>query len=535
MNEPVPSVGKTLQKLYLTLFLRGRSSRGLKIDQAPKSIARKLFGTLLLYGLVGLIALTFRNQPSFLLSFYLHGMSLLFLGMFVAASAGEILFNKDEAEILLHRPVEARTLLWAKISVLVRVSLWLACSFNLAGMLMGSLQAGGTWLFLPVHFVSTCLSALFCAGSVVLIYQVCLRWFGRERLDNIMTTAQVLLAVGMVVGGQLVQFVLPALGSLSNPAGKWWLFLMPPAWFAGFDEVFTGRAEVSSFIHAAVAIAMTSCVLMLALRVMARTYEEGLQTLAESQPGKPRDPGKRRLLERLIDAPPLSWLLRDPITKASFRLTAAYHFRDRDKKLRLYPGLAPVVVMPVVFLAQGMAGRSGSEIGIAFAGGYLGLVPLMAMNLLQFSQSWQASDIFRLAPTAGPAPFIHGATRAICTLIVTPGLILLAVIICLFVKKPEHVLMLLPGLIALPVYAMIPGSIEKTIPLSKPTEEAKSATRGAMMFVLMISALALPGIGMAAKQFGWFWPFLGLEAFFSIVACLALNMMISRARWDPLE
>jgi hypothetical protein len=109
------------------------------------------------------------------------------------------------------------------------------------------------------------------------------------------------------------------------------------------------------------------------------------------------------------------------------------------------------------------------------------------------------------------------------------------VIICLFVKKPEHVLMLLPGLIALPVYAMIPGAIEKTIPLSKPTEEAKSATRGAMMFVLMISALALPGIGMAAKQFGWFWPFLGLEAFFSIVACLALNMMISRARWDPLE
>ena len=534
MNDPAPSPARALQRLYLTLFLRGRSSRGLRKDRLPKSVGRKLLGTLAIYMLVGLVALTFRDQPSFVLSFYLHGMSLLFLGMFIAASAGEILFNKEEAEILLHRPVDSRTLLWAKVSVMVRISLWLACAFNLAGVVIGSMGPAGSRLLAPVHLFSTCMAALFCSGSVVVLYQLCLRWFGRERLDNIMTTTQVILAVVMVIGSQMAPFIIPAIGSLANPAGKWWLFLLPPAWFAGLDEVLTGRAAVSSYFHAGMGIAMTSLVSGLAFRVLASTYEEGLQTLAETRPRKTRGDERPSLLERLIALPPLSWALRDPVTRAAFRLSAAYLFRDRDMKLRLYPGLTPVMVMPLVFLIQGLAGK-GSEIGIAFAGGYLGLVPLMAMNLLQYSQSWQAADLYRLAPVAGPAPFIRGATLAVSVLIVVPGLLLLAAVLVALAKKPEHVLMLLPGLLALPVYALLPGAIGKTIPLSKPTEEGKSAMRGAMIFLLMFSALALPGIGMAVKQIGHFWSFIWLEAFFAVVACLALNVMIGHKRWDPLE
>ena len=51
------------------------------------------------------------GQPVFGLSLYLHAMTLVFLGMFVASSAGEVLFNKEEGDILLHRPITARALL----------------------------------------------------------------------------------------------------------------------------------------------------------------------------------------------------------------------------------------------------------------------------------------------------------------------------------------------------------------------------------------------------------------------------------------
>src|SRR6267154_5499324 len=145
------SPGRTLRRLFLMLFLRGRTSRGLRKDKAPKSIGRRLGFALLFYALFRLMALSFIRQPVFALSLFIHAMTLVFLGMFVAASAGEVLFNKEEADILLHRPITPQALLWAKISVLVRVSLWLAAAFNGVGFFVGIGAKYGGWLYPLAH------------------------------------------------------------------------------------------------------------------------------------------------------------------------------------------------------------------------------------------------------------------------------------------------------------------------------------------------------------------------------------------------
>ena len=77
-------------------------------------------------------------------------MTFVFLGMFVSSSAGEVLFNKEEADILLHRPVSSRDLLWAKIRVLIEVSLWLGGALNLAGFFIGIYATDGG-LSVSVH------------------------------------------------------------------------------------------------------------------------------------------------------------------------------------------------------------------------------------------------------------------------------------------------------------------------------------------------------------------------------------------------
>jgi len=48
---------RTLRRLFLTLFLRGRTSRGLQKSSAPKSVGSKLALTLVFYALFGLFAL----------------------------------------------------------------------------------------------------------------------------------------------------------------------------------------------------------------------------------------------------------------------------------------------------------------------------------------------------------------------------------------------------------------------------------------------------------------------------------------------
>ena len=530
---PEPSASRTLRRLFLTLFLRGRSARGLEKEKAPKSIGRKLALTLAFYVLFGLIAILLRNQPIFALSAFLHTMTLMFLGMFIASSAGEILFNQEEADILLHRPIEPRALLWAKVGVLAEVSLWLAGAFNLPGLVIGVLSPHGSWRFIPAHALSTALQAFFCTGCVVLVYQLCLRWLGRERLEGIMTTAQVLLSVAAVLSGQLFPYIAEFVEVGDAASKTWWIALLPPAWFAGIDDALAGSSAPRSWALAALGCAATALVLWLAFGKLASDYEAGLQVLNERSR---RRAGGRRWINGLVNTPPLRWWLRDPKERATFLLTAAYLVRDRDVKLRVYPALAPFLIFPIVMMARDLSNDGpGAGFGIAFAAGYLSVVPLMAVNLLEFSQDWRAADIFRLAPAAGPAPLCHGARKALLCLLTLPLAIVLLICAWLIKKDFSALALMAPGLIALPLVALIPNLRGRGLPLSCPVEGAKSASRGLMMVATLVATMGLSGVALMASELDFLGALIGAEFLAVSVTYVLLVRIINRMPWPAAE
>ena len=535
LPEPVPPLEKTLRRLFLTLFLRGRTSRGLRKNRAPQSLDKKLGLTLVFYALFGCVALAFKSQPIFALAVYLHAMTFGLLGMFVAASAGEILFNKEEADILMHRPVGPRQLLWAKIRVLVEVSLWLAGALNLVALVMGAFSAHGDWRFPLVHAISTILEALFCTGSIVLLYQLCLRWFGRERLEGLMTMAQVLMTIGLVLSGQILpRIVIHLSGTLDASAAAWWMGLLPPAWFAGLDDAMAGSGAGRSWLLAGLAVGVTTIVLWLAFGRLAHSYEAGLQLMNETVSPRVKVSGRRRWLSVLVELPPLSWWLRDPVSRSSFLLTAAYMMRDRDVKLRLYPGIAPMLVFPFIFLLQGHS-RGDGGFGLAMSGAYAGLIPLLALNLLQYSQQWQASDVFRVAPMMGPGAICHGARRAVLLFLTLPLLLVFAAVGLALRHDPSQLMWLLPGLVVLPVYAMIPSRLSGAVPLSVPTEEAKSAGRGLWMMLAMFSSMGLAGLAVWAHYEGLFWQFMVGEVIVAVVAYFWMRQSLAKVCWRAID
>jgi hypothetical protein len=528
---------KILRRLFLTLFLRGRSSRGLKKEKAPKSVGEKLSLTLLYYTAFGFLSLFLIRQPVFALSVWLHAMTFVFLGMFVASSAGEVLFNGEEGDILLYRPISPKTLLWAKIRVLVEVSLWLAGAFNLSGLFVGIAASNGDWRFPLVHAFSTILEAMFCTGCVVLVYQLCLRWFGRERLDGLMTTAQVLVSMAAVLSGQILpQLLVRENHAMTLSVKSWWMLVLPPAWFAGFDDALAGSAIGGSWVLAALAVMATLVVLLLAFGKLASDYGTGLQALAEVVPRKAGRRTSRRWLDRLTELPPLRWWLRDQVERASFLLAGAYLVRDRDVKLRIYPAIAPILVLPFIFLIQdlGRGSHSIGGFGIALAGGYLGMIPLMGLTILQYSQQWQASDVFRAAPMLGPGALFNGARRAIVCFMALPVIGGFGLIILLVNRDPSQLLLLLPGVIALPVFTLVPGLGGKGVPLSLPTEEAKSTSRGLAMMGAIIASMVLAGLVAWAWYGGWFWWLVLGETIIAAGLYLAMRRSISKARWSSL-
>jgi hypothetical protein len=314
------------------------------------------------------------------------------------------------------------------------------------------------------------------------------------------------------------------------------MLILPPAWFAGFDDALAGSAITGSWVLAVLAVIATLTVLLLAFGKLASDYGSGLQTLAEVVPKTAGKRSSRRWLDRMTELPPLRWWLRDQVERASFLLAGAYLVRDRDVKLRIYPAIAPILILPFIFLLQDFGGgrKSIGGFGIALAGAYLGMIPLMGLTILQYSQQWQASDVFRAAPMLGPAPLFHGARRAIVCFMALPVILVFGLIILLVSHDISQLLLLLPGVIALPIFTLIPGLGGRGVPLSLPTEEAKSTSRGLALMAAFIASMVLAGIVSWAWNGGWFWWLVVGETIIAAGLYLAMRHSISNARWSSL-
>jgi len=235
-----------------------------------------------------------------------------------------------------------------------------------------------------------------------------------------------------------------------------------------------------------------------------------------------------------VDLPPLSWLLRDPAERAAFSLSLAYLLRDREVKLRVYPSTVSLLAVPLAS-SLGSGGMQGRGFLIAFGASVLGLAPMTATKLLQYSQQWQAADLFRMAPVPGPAPLCRGATLAVQCVLTLPFLLAFLVIGLSSHAHPGQWLLLLPGLISLPVYSMIPASDGEAVPLSRPGDEARSASRGLVMMVAMFVAVVVATGAWWSWRLGWFWRFVAIEAAIAAFLYVGMRRSMLRLTWSALE
>jgi hypothetical protein len=162
-------------------------------------------------------------------------------------------------------------------------------------------------------------------------------------------------------------------------------------------------------------------------------------------------------------------------------------------------------------------------------------VPLLGLQMLQYSQQWQAADIFRAAPMAGPAQLCHGARRAVLCLLALPMLLLVALIVWLLRGDLTPLILFLPGLIALPVFALVPSIGGKAVPLSQPTDAAKSAGRGLNMIVVMLITFGLAMVSSLAWTQGWFWWLVAGEAAVAVVLYATMRFALAKVRWPSTE
>lgn len=534
----VPPPAKVLRALFWKLLFRGRAAQQAGAQKTRRQIG--LAATLGLYALVGILpAMLARGVDSFIFASALHGFTFMFASLTLASNAGTMLFMKEEAEILLHRPVTPQQMLRAKCSVLAGFALLLALALNLAGFVTGLGSRGATWRFIPAHILSTGLLMLFSAACIVLVYNACLKWFGRERLDNMLATVQSLLAVTMVLGGQIVPRMLgmDSLRQIDQVAG--WLLALPPVWFGALDALVGGTSlnPSSLWLPASIGIGATVLTSWLAVEKLGDAYGQGLMSLNESAaPAKTSTKPCGRWLSAMVKLPLLSWWLRDPVERHAFKLTAAYMVRDREVKLRLYPGVAPMLIMPLVMLfttgGRGSGGGQAAMMVQSFATCFLGMVPLQAMLFLGCSEHWRASGFFHTAPLPHWTPLFYGARKAVLACLTFPVLLLQTVLVCSIQRSLAPLALSLPAVPFLLAFSLITGLMGQWMPLSKPSEEVKNSAAGCLLMALsMVAAGVVGGLASWMWRIGWFWPFLAVETVVMIGAAFLMKHLMRDLPW----
>jgi hypothetical protein len=526
--------------LFLKLFLRGRPRS--KTDAAGSGVVLRMSGLLLLYVLLGVVAVSTWRLGVFERSTTLHAFTLMMVGIMMAGSSGTLLFNVEEADILLHRPVTPRALLTAKVWVMVVMGVTLAVALNLVGFIVGVVGPGGTWLFVPAHLLALVLQVVFAASLVTLAYGLCLRWFGRERLDNFITAAQVVVAVGAMIGGQLVPRALAKMDGAAVAEAMQWMMVLPPAWFGALAAVLAGAPTSGVTIALACwGVVATALVAWLALHRLSTAYGEGMMALNEAGPSAVKTGGRHgRWISRLLGVPLIRRWLADPVERAAFTLTAAGLLRARDVKLRIYPQLAQLCAYPLVFLVaspgRAHAGGEGAGFGVAFAGAMASTMIFNTLEMLRFSDHWRGAEIFRLAPLVSPAPLFHGARKAVLLLLCGPVMAVLTLVLLLWKGWSGGALLLLPGFIAMPLFAMLPGLWHTLVPFSEPPEQAKNMSAGCLrMLVVLVAALLIAAAAWWSDSRGWLGILLIIEAGVVAVVTGALRLAIDGRPWQADE
>src|SRR5712692_1672199 len=229
---------RALLKCYWRLSTRGRVARSMGRGGKPRS----LIFVLVMYAFVGLMTGIAASQLDvFTYTVLVHSMTFFVVGMAVTSESGDILFNANESDVLVHRPIHPRTLLLAKSISLIGFTLVLAGALNLFPTFFGLAARGARFWFPIVHLLSMVLLCVFCAAAVVCTYGLVIRFLDREKFDNFAAWSQVGMSVLFIGGYQVVPRLLQRFAGLTLEPYARYLSPLPPAWFAGIDSWVAGE------------------------------------------------------------------------------------------------------------------------------------------------------------------------------------------------------------------------------------------------------------------------------------------------------
>ncbi|MCA1059846.1 hypothetical protein LCL96_12995 [Rossellomorea aquimaris] len=379
--------------------------------------------SLWVYALFGLFVIPFilmGDQYIFQMSITFTVLIFIVMTSMISDFSVVILDIRDHT-ILFTKPVERKTISLAKTLHVFIYLFFLTGSLTAIPLIVGLINQG--FVFFLLFLAGIILMNIFIVVFTAMLYYFILQYFDGEKLKDIINYVQIGLSIGLAVGYQIVARSFEFVDLTVSFTPEWWNVFLPPMWFgAPFEWLLNGNHQSLILILSGIGILFPFLALMVYVKALP-TFEKNLQKLSSHD-------GKKKKAFRFGDGF-MKVLSKSNEERAFYRFAQYMMKNEREFKLKVYPALGFAIIMPFIFIFNGL--MDGSREDLLTSSMYLSIyssfivIPTVVM-MLSYSGKYKGSWVYKVAPVKSRASIYKGTLKAFLVKLFLPLYALLSMV-----------------------------------------------------------------------------------------------------------
>lgn len=386
--------------------------------------------TLLFYTIFGgIIAIALGSIPSVMVSMIMFfSYVMVMITMTLITDFSSVLLDTSDNTIILPRPVDSRTLFLARSTHILLYLGQLVTGLSAFSCIAVGVKLGVGALFV---FIALIVLSVVAAVSITnIFYLLILQFFSEEKLKNVINYFQIVMAVVVMGGYQLMPRLINRFDLNTVFEFQWWNVFIPPVWMATALETFQAKLYDSThLVLTACAVAVPIAGFYVMNRYLTPVFSRKLGAMgAGSEPAAVAATHKRNNILEYLSLR----ITAGPLERGAFELIYRVLGRDRKIKLKIYPAFGYVVVFGIIFTLRSAEDLATTWQNLPTTHYHLVLLYLTFMVLqvalyeIPYSDDFKASWVYFSLPVAAPGEVLSGMLKAIFVRLFVPGYLVIS-------------------------------------------------------------------------------------------------------------
>ena len=324
-------------------------NNGKKIGKEPK---KSMIFTCLVYMGLGIFIASMQVMPNMFGANTISFAMLIFMLFSVYISEySAVLLDTTEKSFYGALPIGKNEISTAKNIHIAYYIGTIAAAMMLPSIVVGFISKGILYGF--AFTLVSIVIVVVCLHLAGVIYYLLLKVFSGEKLKDILSGFQIFMTIAIILSYQIVPRVVSIAGfSKGQITFSPVYFLLPSAWFSAIlESLFGAGGEWYIYVLAGITVPAVILLEVLYKKKVMPEFEGELDKLTETAKENKSLSPFSKLMCKLLS--------KDEQENAFMKLVLIQVSRNRDMKLKLYPQLANVFILPIIMVLPQITGEKG--------------------------------------------------------------------------------------------------------------------------------------------------------------------------------